>query len=82
MWMLYVCKLCVGVSCVEEGRREEEKADGSAQPKTITPHNDVGNKKESAISNSPYSSCWALSFYFYDSLRGLLLGCASQLAGR
>ena len=41
-------KLCVSKLCVslEEGRREEEgeEADGSAQPKTKTPHNDVGNK--------------------------------------
>ena len=45
-------KLCVGKFCVWRrggGRREEEErrrdADGSAQPKRITPHNDVGKKQ-------------------------------------
>ena len=52
MGKLCVSKLCVGKLCVrslEEGRREEEeeeKADGSAQPKTRTPHNDVGKKRK------------------------------------
>ena len=32
-----VRKLCVG------GGREQERAGGSAQPKTRTPHKDVGN---------------------------------------
>ena len=34
---LLVSKLCVG------GGRERERAGGSAQPKTRTPHKDVGN---------------------------------------
>ena len=40
---LCVGKLCVGKWCVE-GRREEgrKEADGSAQPKTRTPHNEAG----------------------------------------
>ena len=39
---LCVIELCVGKLCA--GRREEEeKADGSAQPKTRTPYNHVGS---------------------------------------
>ena len=41
--------MCVSKLCVEEaGREEEEKeeaeAHGGTQPKTRTPHKDVGNK--------------------------------------
>ena len=43
---LCVSKLCVCVSklCVGGGR-ERERAGGSAQPKTRTPHKDVGINK-------------------------------------
>ena len=44
---LCVGKLCVGKLCVWRrggGKRKEKEADGSAQPKTRTPHNDVGKK--------------------------------------
>ena len=49
VWVSYVWVSCVWVSCVWvswwRGRREEEeKADGSAQPKTRTQHNDAGKK--------------------------------------
>ena len=42
-----VSKLCVDKLCEPGGGgREEEEAGGSAQPKTRTPHKDVGKGKK------------------------------------
>jgi hypothetical protein len=45
-----VCESCVRASCVRETAGGGEGADGSAQPKTRTPHNDVGNDSTCKIS--------------------------------
>ena len=41
---LCVSKLCVDKLCGGGGRRRDEEARGSAQPKTRTPHKDAGKK--------------------------------------
>ena len=47
-------ELCVGKLCVcewvveEGGRKEEGRTGGSAEPKTRTPHNDVGKNVETS----------------------------------
>ena len=40
-----VCELCVSTLCVRELRGNRGGAAGSTQPKTRTPHKDVGNNR-------------------------------------
>ena len=49
---LCVSKLCVDKLCEDKRRREEADGRRDTEPKTRTPHKDVGNKGDSRTLNS------------------------------